>query len=87
MRSISFPGLTPGLPPVRSNSFDVIPWAHPSQPPSALLVEWVTWGLATGARRHLERVSDRSFSPCQGLTRVSTTGLGVDPWKLIERTH
>ena len=38
--------------PVRSNSF----WRHsrgtPRSAPSALLVEWVTWGLAPGKRRH-----------------------------------
>ena len=37
------PWLDPGLLPVRSNSFDVIPGARGSAP-SALLVERVTWG-------------------------------------------
>ena len=46
VRSVRIPGSTPVLPPVRSNSFDAIPGAHPGQPPGALLVEWVTLGLA-----------------------------------------
>ena len=68
------PRVDPGLPPVRSNSFDGIPGAHSSQPPVPCLwnghlrlppkVHEITW----------EGECVRSIISCQGLIWMSTAG-------------
>ena len=64
----------PGLPPVRSNSFDVIPGAHPGQPSVPCLWSGSLGGWPQVHDVTTRAVSDRSFSSCQGLTLVSTPG-------------
>ena len=62
-------------------SFQGLSWVSPKCP---------AWGaghlgLARGAWRHHERMSDPSISSCQWLTRMSTSG--STQGKLIERTQ
>ena len=72
---------------VPSNSF----WRHsrslPRSAPCALLVEWVTLGLAPGKRVTTRAGSCRSFSSCQGLTRVSTSLHYSLPSKVYAYNH
>ena len=74
MRSISFPRVDPHLPPVRSNSFYTSFQGLTRVNPKCPTCGVGHLGLAWGAWRHHERVSERSISSCQGLTRMSTAG-------------
>ena len=72
----------------RSNSFDIIPGAHPGQPPVPCLWSGSLGGDPRCMTLPREGECDRSISSCQGLTRVSTAGSTrhrwVDPGKLID---
>ena len=59
--------------PVRSNSFDVIPGAHPGEPQVPCFWNWSLGGDLVCMPSPRE-VSDRSICSCRGLTRVSTAG-------------
>ena len=70
---------------VRSNSFDVNPGAHPGQPPVPCL--WSgSLGVTWGACRHHARGWVWSFEQLLSGAHPSEHR-GVDPGKLIERTH
>ena len=67
---VKLPWVDLGLPPVRSNSFDVIPGAHPGQPPVPCLWSGSLGGWPQEHDVTTRVVSDRSFSSF----RVSTAG-------------
>ena len=66
--------VAPGLPLVRLNSFDVIPGAHPGQPPVPCLWSGSLGGDLRCMASPREGECDRFISSCRGLTRVSTAG-------------
>ena len=66
---LASPGQPRSVPGIRSNSFDVIPGAHPGQP----LVP-VLWNGSLGAGPRCTRRGVIVRLSLQGLTRMSTTG-------------
>ena len=78
------PRVDPDLPPVGSNSYDVIPGGSPRSPPSALLVERVTWGWP-----EVHDVTTRGWVVVRlALVRGDLNEHpGVDTGKLIKRTQ